>query len=189
MSKHADAVTIRPLQREDLARLVRWNNDPEVECFVDLGLPGDLAGCVAWWEEIRRSKDTRLFALEDEAGRLIGDLELAHICWRGREAELRIRIGEKDYWNRGYGTLAVCQMIHFAFAELGLDRLYLRVYAFNTRAIRCYEKLGFKKKAVLKRPQDPNWKDIYLMTLENTPQKMKGRHKELPIPAGNGKNV
>ncbi|MBA2132040.1 GNAT family N-acetyltransferase [Capillibacterium thermochitinicola] len=189
MSKQAVAVRLRPLEKEDLSRLVRWNSDPEVESLVGLGLPCDLAGCIAWWEESRRSTNTRLFALEDEKGQLIGDLELAHICWRGREAELRIRIGEKAYWNKGYGTLALKQIKRYAFDELGLDRLYLRVYTFNSRAIHCYQKLGFKKKAILKRPQDRDWKDIYLMTMENTTRKKEGRHKVLPIQAGNGKSV
>ena len=41
-------------------------------------------------------------------------------------------------------------MIHYAFTELNLHRLYLRVYEDNDRAISCYEKAGFKKEAVLK---------------------------------------
>ena len=168
MCKKADSVTIRPLQKEDLVKMVVWNEDPEIECFVDLGLPGDLPGCLAWWEEVSRYKDNRLFALEDENGILIGDLELAHICWPRREAELRIRIGEKAYWNKGYGTLAVRQIVSYAFNELHFNRLYLRVYAFNTRAIKCYQKIGFKKQAVLRREKDRGWKDIYLMALENT---------------------
>lgn len=175
MSKQTHAVKIRPLEKEDLATIVSWNIDPEIESFVDLGLPGDLPGCVAWWEEIRRSKRDRLFALEDETGQLIGDLELANICWQGREAELRIRIGEKEYWNKGYGTLAVHQIVGYAFDELSLNRLYLRVYTFNIRAIKCYQKIGFKMQAVLKREKDQNWKDIYLMVLE----------KETPL-AGRG---
>lgn len=189
MSKQADAVHIRPLEKDDLARLVRWNSDPEVERFVGLGLPCDLEACLAWWEESRSSKNNQLFALEDERGQLIGDLELAHICWRGREAELRIRIGEKEYWNKGYGTFALEQIKCYAFDALGLDRLYLRVYTFNTRAIHCYQKLGFKKKAILKRAQDRDWKDIYLMTMENPALRKKGRHKVLPFTAGNGKSV
>ncbi|NLW59852.1 MAG: GNAT family N-acetyltransferase [Firmicutes bacterium] len=189
MPKQADAVRLRPLVKEDLSRLVRWNCDPEVERFVDLGLPRDLAACVAWWEENRRSKNIRLFALEDEKGQLIGDLELAHICWRRREAELRIRIGEKNYWNKGYGTLALQQIKRYAFDVLALDRLYLRVYAFNTRAIRCYQKLGFKKKAVLKRKDDRNWKDIYLMTVEKPVAEREMRNKDLPFTAGNGKRM
>ncbi|NLM36815.1 MAG: GNAT family N-acetyltransferase [Firmicutes bacterium] len=189
MPKQAVAVRIRPLAKKDLFRLVRWNSDPEVESLVGLGLPCDLAGCFAWWEETRRKANTRLFALEDEKGQLIGDLELAHICWRGREAELRIRIGEKEFWNRGYGTSALKQIKRYAFDVLGLDRLYLRVYTFNTRAIHCYQKLGFKKEAILRRPQDRDWKDIYLMTVENTTGKKEGRHKVFLPKAGNGKTV
>ncbi|HEY8392959.1 MAG TPA: GNAT family N-acetyltransferase [Capillibacterium sp.] len=166
MSQQAVAVRIRPLEKEDLAKMVVWNADPEVERFVDLGLPGDLTACLAWWAEMQKSKENLLFALEDEDGRLIGDLELAHICWRGREAELRIRIGEKNYWNKGYGTSALHQITRYAFTVLNLDRLYLRVYTFNLRAIKCYQKIGFKKVAVLKRTKDRNWKDIYLMMLE-----------------------
>lgn len=169
MSKQAVAVRIRPLQKKDLMKMVVWNTDPEVERFVDLGLPGDLAACLAWWKEIKQSKENLLFAMEDEDGRLIGDLELAHICWRRGEAELRIRIGEKNYWNKGYGTLALRQITHYAFTVLGLNRLYLRVYTFNLRAIKCYQKIGFKKVAVLRRSKDQNWKDIYLMTMEKKP--------------------
>ena len=174
MSQQAVAVRIRPLQEKDLAKLVVWNTDPEVEHFVDLGLPGNLAACLAWWGEMRQSKTNLLFALEDEDGRLIGDLELAHICWRGREAELRIRIGEKHYWNKGYGTSALRQITRYAFTVLKLDRLYLRVYTFNLRAIKCYEKIGFKKVAVLKRDKDRDWKDIYLMTLDKNALAQEG---------------
>ena len=109
MPKQADAVRFRPLVKEDLSRLVRWNCDPEVERFVDLGLPRDLAACVAWWEENRRSKNIRLFALEDEKGQLIGDLELSHICWRRREAELLDpdwgkKLLEQGLRNAGFAT-------------------------------------------------------------------------------------
>ena len=47
MSMQAVAVTVRPLQKEDLPRMVIWNTDPEIERFVDLGLPGELSACLA----------------------------------------------------------------------------------------------------------------------------------------------
>lgn len=181
MLKKASTVMIRPLQRKDLEKIVIWNNDPEIESFVDLGLPGDLPGCVAWWEEKRRSKRDRLFALEDESGQLIGDLELANICWRSREAELRIRIGEKTCWNKGYGTSAVQQMVEYAFNELNMNRIYLRVYTFNIRAIKCYQKIGFKLQAVLKREKDQNWKDIYLMELEKKSPRLRILCSEIQV--------
>ena len=83
-----------------------------------------------------------------------------------KEAELRIRIGEKEYWNRGYGTLALREILQRAFFEFRLDSVYLRVYTFNLRAIHCYEKAGFRKEAFLKRRLDENWKEILLMRID-----------------------
>ncbi|MCL6614902.1 MAG: GNAT family N-acetyltransferase, partial [Firmicutes bacterium] len=109
----------------------------------------------------------RLFAIEDDEGRLIGDLELDHISWRRREAELRIRIGEKERWNEGYGTDAVRTLLALAFGRMKLRRVYLKVYRFNRRAIRCYEKSGFRKEGILRRRDGAaGWKDIILMSVE-----------------------
>ena len=119
-------VTIRPFTQDDLTSMVKWNNDPEVEYYVDCAMPKTLAECATWFAENTPSRDYRLFALEDDEGRLIGDLELDHISWRTGEAELRIRIGEKDYWNKGYGTEAMRVLLTLAFERLGMKRLYLQ---------------------------------------------------------------
>ncbi|MGE5529242.1 MAG: GNAT family N-acetyltransferase [Patescibacteria group bacterium] len=160
-------VSLRPFTRDDLPSMVRWNNDPEVEYYVDCDLPKTLPDCERWFRANIPSRDYRLYAIEDERGRLIGDLELDHISWRNREAEFRIRIGEKTYWNNGYGTAAVRKLLGLALTELGLHRIYLRVYRFNRRAIRCYEKCGFRKRGLLRRTgrHAAGWKDIILMTI------------------------
>ncbi len=160
-------VKLRPFSKADLPKMVRWNNDPELEYFVDCDLPKTLPECLAWFERNIPSRDYRLYAIENEAGSTIGDLELDHISWRNGEAELRIRIGEKDYWNQGYGTAAVRDALIIAFHRLGLRRIYLRVYSFNQRAIRCYEKCGFRKRGLLSRKSGArtDWKDIILMTV------------------------
>ena len=61
-----------------------------------------------------------------------------------RRAEVGIFIGEKDFWSRGYGTEALSLLLDFGFNVKNFHNLLLRVKAFNTRAIRCYQKLGFK---------------------------------------------
>lgn len=48
-----------------------------------------------------------------------------------------------DQVNRGYGTRAIGLMLKYGFAEMGLNRIGLKVAAFNTRAVRTYEKAGF----------------------------------------------
>lgn len=54
-----------------------------------------------------------------------------------------ILIGERDYWGKGYGTDAMRVFMRYAFEEMNLHRLTLRVFGFNQRAIRSYEKCGF----------------------------------------------
>ena len=148
--------------------MVRWNNDPEVEYFVDCDLPKSLPECEIWFRVNVPSRDYRLLAIEEAGGRIIGDLELDHISWRSGEAELRIRIGEKDYWNKGYGTEAVRRLLDMAFAAMGLRRIHLKVYRFNRRAISCYEKNGFRKEGYLHRRTGADWKDILLMSIDQT---------------------
>ena len=144
--------------------MVKWNNDPEVEYYTGYGLPKTLSECEIWFNRHVPGHDCRLYAIEAAGARLIGDLELDHISWRNREAEFRIRIGVKEYWDQGYGTDAVRTLLALALGRLGLRRVYLRVYCFNRRAIRCYEKCGFRKEGVLRRKGNNNWQDILLMT-------------------------
>jgi RimJ/RimL family protein N-acetyltransferase len=53
-------------------------------------------------------------------------------------------VGEREYWGRGYGTEAMRLVLQFAFQELNLHRVSLGVFAYNERAIRSYEKAGFR---------------------------------------------
>ncbi len=55
--------------------------------------------------------------------------------------------------------------MRFAFEQLGLNRVELEVYAFNPRAVRTYEKAGFRRDGVRRQAlyRDGKFHDIYLM--------------------------
>ena len=55
-----------------------------------------------------------------------------------------ISLGEHDAWGQGYGTEATRLMLGLAFDSIGLHRVGLSVFSFNERAIRSYEKAGFR---------------------------------------------
>ncbi len=63
--------------------------------------------------------------------------------------QLGIRIGNRGYWNRGYGTEAVGLLTHYAFANFGVTRVWLKVLPENVRAVRCYEKCSFNVTGML----------------------------------------
>jgi RimJ/RimL family protein N-acetyltransferase len=83
---------------------------------------------------------------ERKSGRLVGTTALTD-REKGRNGEsalFRIVIGEKDVWNKGYGTEATRLVMREAFESLGLSEVRLEVFHHNERAIAAYKKVGFQ---------------------------------------------
>jgi len=53
-------------------------------------------------------------------------------------------IGEKDCWNKGYGTDAKMALLEYAFNTLNLRKIMSSVIAFNGRSKRYSEKCGYR---------------------------------------------
>jgi [ribosomal protein S5]-alanine N-acetyltransferase len=81
-------------------------------------------------------------------GRYIGTIRLHGIAWEDRKAHLAIGIFDRRFWSCGFGTEAVRLLLNYAFEQLRLHRIDLRVLNYNTRAIRCYEKCGFTREGL-----------------------------------------
>ena len=79
----------------------------------------------------------------------IGYTSIKGISETEARAEVGIAIMEREYRGQGYGTEALRHVVDYAFDELGLILLGLTVFPSNQRAIRAYEKVGFRKTGVL----------------------------------------
>jgi len=125
---------------------VRWMNDPEVTDMLGVVSMGMSKGTERKWVESETdSKDTRMtLTILTKNGLAIGNMGLMGIDYVSRHATLGIMIGEKGMWDKGFGGEAIRTLLRFAFEELNLDRVELSVNSNNARAIRCYEKAGFK---------------------------------------------
>jgi len=89
--------------------------------------------------------DGYFFAIHSLAeDKLIGMIDLSGFDWPGRNAWVGVGLGEREYWGKGYSTDTMNVLLRFAFHELNLHRVNLNVFEYNPRAIRCYEKVGFK---------------------------------------------
>lgn len=73
-------------------------------------------------EQYETGKFYRWGITEKEDGSLIGDIGLVRINEEKNECSFACLLG-CDYWNRGYGTEALKEVIRFAFEELELDRI------------------------------------------------------------------
>lgn len=78
--------------------------------------------------------------------------------------ETQIVIGEKNYQGKGYGTKAIKLLINKA-RRINLKKIYLEVRPDNVRAIRAYEKCGFKKAGIKKYPKNKNLPQTLKMAL------------------------
>lgn len=141
-------ITFRELQRADLSAINRWRNDEEVVRHLGANF-AFIATEVddRWYDAYLAGRDraVRLAVVDDDAGRTVGAVYLTDIHRINRSAEFGILIGERDCWSRGVGTAATQRMLAHGFDDLNLHRIYLTVLAENARAVRLYDRLGFRR--------------------------------------------
>ena len=142
---------LRPLTRADAAALVPWVNDPAVTRTLAVGSRVmDVRAEEVFIEKTNASAHAALFGIVvRETDQLIGSTGLEQIDFRNQSASLSILIGEKSVWGKGYGTEATALVVQYAFGELHLNRVQLHVYEYNLRAMRAYEKVGFRREGTL----------------------------------------
>jgi RimJ/RimL family protein N-acetyltransferase len=127
----------------------RWSCDSEYWRLLDSG-PAFVYSpqrSKEWLEKMLQENEHNLFmfmirTLEDD--RLIGEVGLDGVQWNHGDTFIGIGLGEREFWGKGYGTDAMRVILRYAFNELNLHRVSLNVFEYNRRALRSYEKTGFK---------------------------------------------
>jgi RimJ/RimL family protein N-acetyltransferase len=82
-------------------------------------------------------------AIETLEGKHIGNCTFYDIDEKKSEAQMGIMIGDRDYWNKGFGADAVNTMVGHFFRNTSLDRVYLKTLDWNHRAQKCFSRCGF----------------------------------------------
>lgn len=139
-------VRIRPKRLEDAANDYQWQTDAELSAL-DAVAPLTMS-FEAYRQEYREqlrfpSALRRSFAIETLDGAHIGNCVYYNIDKENREAEVGIMVGNRDYWNQGYGTDAMHVLVGFIFRRYNFRRLYLKTLEKNLRAQRSFHKGGF----------------------------------------------
>ncbi|UCH50705.1 MAG: GNAT family N-acetyltransferase, partial [Chloroflexota bacterium] len=83
------------------------------------------------------------FAIETPDGKHIGNCSYFNIDQTKNDVEMGIMIGERDYWNCGYGTDAILATLNHFFSQTRLKRVHLKTLNWNIRAQKCFQKCGF----------------------------------------------
>ncbi len=103
----------------------------------------------------------RRYAIDTLDGLHIGNCMLYDIDTVTGQCELGILIGNRDYWNQGYGREALFLLMEECFSMPSMERLYLHTLAWNARARRAFSGAGFKEVG----PDRRGGKDFVLMEI------------------------
>jgi RimJ/RimL family protein N-acetyltransferase len=144
---HPPYLVPEPADAEALNELF---NDHDVRSGLGAPLPQPIESFQDWVATARQAPDHLSVAIE----RLgepepIGLCDLMKIHAPTRSAMLGIWIA-RPWWGEGYGTDAVRTLCRFGFDHMNLHRIALEVNADNQKAIRAYEKVGFRHEGRLR---------------------------------------
>ena len=148
-----EKIYLRGLEKDDLAgNMFQWANDPEVTHYMVTGArPNSMELLEEEYAQLVASKNDVVLAIIDKKTNIhIGNVGLYVINWISRSAEFRIIIGEKEYYNKSYGTEATRLTAQYGFERLNLNRVWLGVNTEHTAAIKAYEKAGFVREGILR---------------------------------------
>ena len=139
-------VVLRGKRLEDARNDYAWKTDAKL-AHLDATIPLDIPFShylINYAEELRYGNMRgRRYAIETLNGKHIGNCSYYNLDQDEREAELGILIGERAYWNKGYGTEAVTILVTQIFKETNIKRIYLHTLEGNIRAQKCFQKCGF----------------------------------------------
>lgn len=146
-----ERIWLTALNRADAAVMARWEYDNEYLRLMDSSpaRPRSEDEIARWLDSAARSNTEFTFGVRLlDSDDLIGWAQLDGIIWTHGTSALGIGVGNRSFWDRGYGTEALALLLDFAFDELNLHRVFLTVFSYNPRAIHLYEKLGFQREGL-----------------------------------------
>lgn len=137
--------SLRAIEKDDLSQLLAWRNMPELRRYFREYRELNHEQQLSWFNtKVNNDAATRMFAIVDHQGNLLGAAGLCYIDWVNRTADFSIYIGHEGlYIDDQLAPDAATTMIRYAFAELGLNRLWSEIYAFDDAKAKFFNRLGF----------------------------------------------
>lgn len=144
-------IYLLPIRQQDTEDIIRWRNQPFVR---DKFIYRELftrESHEKWLETMVKTKKVEQFIIYvKEENKAVGSVYLRDIDRENGKAEYGIFIGEEAYLGRGIGSETAKVVLTYAFSELHLHKIMLRVFATNVRAIESYKKAGFVEEGYFK---------------------------------------
>ena len=160
-------LALRPKRLEDASNDYLWRTDPELA-----ELDATAATRMSFMEYRRRYEDelryptpwVKRFAIEIDKSLHIGNCMAYDIDTVSGQAEVGIMIGDKAYWSKGFGRIAMSLLVDDIFVNETIKTLYLHTLEWNNRARKSFASVGFNEVRRVRRAG----KDFILMQMDRT---------------------
>lgn len=140
-----EKVYLSPMNLEDIEKYVKWMNDFSTTDGLGSSSKVTTFESEKSWLINNMDKKEQQFAIVlKETDKLIGNCGFCDINHLHQKGEVGLFIGEEENRSKGYGTEALSLLVEYGFNYLNLKNIMLKVFSFNKRAIKSYEKVGFK---------------------------------------------
>lgn len=139
-------IRLRPKKISDARDDYRWQTDSELaqlDAALTLTITYEQYLSEYTFELCYPTANRHEFAIETLDGLHIGNCVYYNVDSREGKAEVGIMIGDRAYWNQGYGTEAIRALLERIFSTTRLERIYLTTLKWNARAQSCFKKCGF----------------------------------------------
>jgi RimJ/RimL family protein N-acetyltransferase len=133
-------------QLDDATNDYAWKTDPEL-AELDASLPLDMTFneyLFVYINELRMTTTVKHeFSIETINGEHIGNCAYYNVNKLKAEAEVGIILGNRQYWDKGYGTESMLSLLEYVFSRYNFKRVHLKTLDHNVRAQNCFTKCGF----------------------------------------------
>lgn len=171
-------LSVRRLVKEDGYVLSKWLSDPRVlEFYEGRDRPFTMSEIENEFISFREEKKTQALILYD-------GVEIGYIQFYEWDETMKNQygytdkviygmdqfIGEVTYWNKGIGSILVPSMVDYLLNSKGADRVVMDPQVRNKRALKCYEKCGFRKVKYLPSHElhEGEYQDCWLMDIRKS---------------------
>lgn len=170
-----DKFCLRLLSPSDVtAKYVRWMNDEEVVKFIaDKEKNNTKEKLKHYVRLMHESPYNYMFGIFlNQTQEHIGNIKIGSINPQHLHADIGILIGEKQYWGKNHGTLALKAVTNYAFDTLKLNTVFATIKSVNRGSFTAFLKAGYQHVGTLHQYIFYKNKFIDLLFVEKINQKI-----------------
>lgn len=163
---------LRELERKDISTINIWRSSKELINY--LGAPFRYINEEVdynWYDNYILNRGTNIrCSIVNKNDEIVGLASLTNIDRINQSATFHIMIGNNNNRGKGIGSCAINEILKHAFFDMNLNRIELTVLESNEKAIKAYNKIGFKKEGIKKKSiyKNGHFIDVVMMAILKT---------------------